>query len=134
MFCCEFTNQSAKWRKHTKCIHEMNRNTLLWNLALTEGLLRRVTLQNSKQMTVSNATKRLSVLQLCSLWNSDDILDIYLLFVIAGKSTKYAVSGPDNDRQSISYDSSWECAKLCARRSVCLCSQKGGGASIGVLM
>ena len=28
---------------------------------------------------------------------------------------------------------SGECAKSCARRSVCLCSQSGGGASIGLL-
>jgi hypothetical protein len=28
---------------------------------------------------------------------------------------------------------SGECAKSCARRSVCFCSQNGGGASIGLL-
>jgi len=28
---------------------------------------------------------------------------------------------------------SWECAKLCAHRSVCFCSQSGGGANIHLL-
>ena len=32
-----------------------------------------------------------------------------------------------------SFHMSGQCAKSCARRSVCFCSQSGGGASIGLL-
>jgi hypothetical protein len=83
MFYFEFRNRNAKWHKHIKCFHVVNKNILTCNLAVTEGCLRRVTIKKFKTNDVApNGTTRPSVLQLSCLWNSDDRLDVYLLFVI----------------------------------------------------
>ena len=50
------------------------------------------------------------------------------------KSTKSPASGARNVTEpKLMSHNPGKCAKPCARRSVCLCSQSGGGASIGLL-
>jgi hypothetical protein len=65
--------------------------------------------------------------------NSFGLVAVKMSLYSRSSSTKSPASGAGNVSEPRLMANSGECAKSCARRSVCFCSQSGGGASIGLL-